>query len=240
MQIEVYGYTAQGNRQENEDTGAFEQFGKDQLYAIVADGLGGHGGGKAASAAVVEAMVQCKSEKSLPDEKKITRWLQQANQEILRKRNGPQHMKSTVTALYVAENQAIWVHVGDSRLYHFYNGELANYTVDHSVSQIAVKLGEIHRNDLPNHPDRSKLLKVVGGTEVSPEFRGPLELKPGSHAFLLCSDGLWERLHEEEILLDLHKSETPEQWIGFLRCRAERRKSTDVDNNTAMAVFLKE
>lgn len=240
MQIELYGYTAQGNRVENEDTGAYEQFGNDQLYAIVADGLGGHGGGKAASAAVVEAMVQCKAEKTLPDDKMITRWLQQANQEILRKRNGPQHMKSTVTALYVSGGKAIWVHVGDSRLYHFYNGELADYTVDHSVSQIAVKLGEIHRNDLPNHPDRSKLLRVIGGPEISPEFCGPVDLEPGNHAFLLCSDGLWERLHEDEILLDLHKAENPEQWIYSLRCRAEMRKNTDVDNNTAIAVFIKE
>ena len=63
-------------------------------------------------------------------------------------------------------------------------------------------------------------------------------LEPGQHAFLLCSDGLWERLHEDEILLDLHKSKTPDQWLYNLRCRAEMRKFTEVDNNTAVAVFV--
>ena len=65
-----------------------------------------------------------------------------------------------------------------------------------------------------------------------------MELAPGAHAFLLCSDGLWERLHEDEILLDLHKSETPEQWLASLKGRAQIRRSTDVDNNTAVAVFV--
>lgn len=240
MQIELFGYTALGNRSENEDTGAYEQFGKDRLYAIVADGLGGHGGGKTASMTVAEALVQCKLEKSLPDEKMITRWLQQANQEILRKRNGPRHMKSTATALFVGDNKAIWAHVGDSRIYYFYNGELVDATNDHSVCQVAVKLGEITRDEIPNHPDRSKLLRVIGEDTVSPEIHEAIELKPGWHAFLLCSDGLWERLHEDEIMLDLHKSSTPEQWIYYLRCRAEMRKNTDVDNNTAVAVFIKE
>lgn len=240
MQIELYGYTAVGNRVENEDTGAFEQLGKDRIYAIVADGLGGHGGGKAASQTAVDALLQCRAETGLPSEERILGWLQQANQEILRKRDGPRHMKTTVVALFVCGRQAIWAHIGDSRLYHFFNGELADATQDHSVCQIAVKLGEITRKQIPNHPDRSKLLKVLGEPSVAPEVHPAITLQPGQHAFLLCSDGLWERLQEDEIMLDLHKAATPEQWIYSLRCRAEMKKSTDVDNNTAIAVFIKE
>lgn len=240
MQIELYGYTAVGNRAENEDTGAFDQLGSDKAYAIVADGLGGHGGGKAASQTAVDSLLQCRTAPDLPNPEQITAWLQQANQEILQKRSGPRHMKTTVVALFICGGRAIWAHIGDSRLYHFFNGELADATQDHSVCQIAVKLGEITRKEIPNHPDRSKLLKVLGEQTVAPEIHPAIDLQPGQHAFLLCSDGLWERLQEDEIMLDLHKSATPEEWIYHLRCRAEKRKSTDVDNNTAVAVFLKE
>lgn len=236
--MELYQYSNIGSRAENEDTGACEQLDEHRAFAIVADGLGGHGGGQEASRTAVKAILQCRQEVSLPDAARITGWLEEANAEILAKRNGPQHMKTTVVVLFLWNNQAIWGHIGDSRLYHFHNGRLADFTLDHSLCQIAVKLGDITRRDIPGHPDRSKILRALGNDQVQPEFHGPVDLAPGDHAFLLCSDGLWERLYEDEILADLHKSATPEQWVQSLRCRAQLRKSTDVDNNTAAAIFL--
>lgn len=239
MKIEIYGYSALGNRKENEDSFDYQQF-EDGLYAIVADGLGGHGGGKAASMAAVDALRQCAPASEFPTQEQLLEQLEQANQQILSQRDGPSHMKTTVVFLIIKDNQAVWGHLGDSRLYHFYNGRLVNFTLDHSVCQIAVKLGEITRKQIPGHPDRNKVLKVLGETSISPEIHPVSQLAAGKHAFLLCTDGLWERLQEDEIMLDLHKSDTPEQWLTSLRCRAEARKHTDVDNNTAIAVFVGE
>lgn len=240
MKIEIYGYSALGNRQENEDSFDCQQFGDDGLYAIVADGLGGHGGGKEASGIAVKVLRNCEPLPSLPTEEQLLKYLEEANQEIISKRNSPSHMKTTVVFLFVKNGQAVWGHIGDSRLYHFYNGRLANYTLDHSVCQIKVKLGEITRREISEQPDRNKLLKVLGDNTISPEIHPAVELAAGRHAFLLCTDGLWERLQEDEILLDLHKCDTPEQWVTSLRRRAEIRKHSDVDNNTAAAVFIDE
>lgn len=237
MQIKLAKYTAIGNRTENEDSGACEKLGAEQLYAVVCDGLGSHGGGQIASRIAV-TQLQRMSFSQLPTADQIQNWMNQSNQEILRRRDGPQHMKTTAVALFVSHDQAIWAHIGDSRLYHFYNYRLADVTADHSVCYLAVKLGDITRRDIPYHPDRNKILKVLGEDTIAPEIHGPVTLEPGHHAFLLCSDGLWERLHEDEIMLDLCKSQTPDQWIFNLRCRAEMRKYTDVDNNTAVAVYL--
>ena len=154
------------------------------------------------------------------------------------KRNGPHHMKTTAVGLFIHRNQAVWTHVGDSRLYHYHNGRLVDATADHSVCYLAVKMGEITRRDIPSHPDRNKVLKVLGEDKIAPEIHPPVTLEPGQHAFLLCTDGLWERLHEDEIMLDLYKSQTPDQWLFNLRSRAEIRKHADVDNNTAVAVFV--
>lgn len=238
MQIELFGYTALGDRVENEDTGAYDKIGSDGLFALVCDGLGAHGGGKIASHTAVEALSRGKTTKELPTADQIVEWMNDANAEILRKRESANHMKTTAVALYVRGTSAIWAHVGDSRLYHFYNGELADYTKDHSVCQTLVKVGELTRRDIPGHPDRSKVLRVIGDDTVRPEVSPRMELKPGFHAFLLCTDGLWERLQEDEIMIQLHKSMTPEQWLFGLRARAMMRKSKDVDNNTAVAVYI--
>lgn len=237
MQIKLARYSAIGSRTENEDSFACEQTGPEQMYAVVCDGLGSHGGGQEASRIAVEQLRQLHLTQ-LPSAEKIRSWMEQSNQEILRRRNGPRHMKTTAVALFVDRGRAIWAHIGDSRLYHFHNGRLADATADHSVCYLAVRMGEITRRDIPDHPDRNKLLKVLGEESISPEIHEAVALEPGEHAFLLCSDGLWERLHEDEILLDLHKSATPEQWLFELRCRAELRKHTEVDNNTAVAAFI--
>ena len=237
MQMKLASYTAIGNRTENEDTGACEQFGPEQMYAVVCDGLGSHGGGQAASRAVVTQLQRMRLNQ-LPTAQQIFDWLQQSNQEILAKRNGPQHMKTTAVALFIHQNRAIWTHIGDSRLYHYHNGRLVDATADHSVCYLSLNLGNITRRDIPAHPDRNKLLRALGDETITPEIHEPVTLEPGLHAFLLCSDGLWERLHEDEIMLDLYKSQTPDQWLFNLRCRAELRKHTDVDNNTAVAVFV--
>lgn len=238
MQLSQSYYTAIGNRPDNQDSVQVGSLGHGGLYAIVADGLGGHGGGQQASQIALKALLSCQTLGRLPAAQDIAAWMEQANRKILATRLSPTQMKTTAVCLFLEKNRAIWAHIGDSRLYHYIDGELADYTLDHSVCQVAVMLGEITRREIPGHPDRNRLLKVLGDDTAVPEVHEPVTLPPGQHAFLLCSDGLWERLVEEEIQLDLHKSHTPGQWLDFLRRRAEKRKSTDVDNNTAIAVFL--
>lgn len=237
MQIQYSQYSAIGTRSENEDSLVCEQTGPQQLFAAVCDGLGGHGGGQEASCIAVQTLKDIHPT-ALPGKEGILDWMAQSNQELLRRRNGPRHMKTTAVALFVDNNQAQWAHIGDSRLYHFHNGRQVNITEDHSVCNLAVRMGEITRRDIPSHPDRNKLLRVLGEDTFAPTIHEPITLAPGTHAFLLCSDGLWERLHEDELLLDLHKSASPDQWLFELRTRAEMRKFRDVDNNTAVAVFL--
>ena len=237
MNFKFARYSAIGSRTENEDSFICEQTGPQQMYAAVCDGLGSHGGGREASHIAVEQL-RLMHPTQLPTPEEIRSWLDRSNQEILRRRNGPRHMKTTAVALFADRGKVIWAHIGDSRLYHFHNGILADATEDHSVCYLSVRLGDITRREIPNHPDKNKLLKALGEETIAPEIHSALTLEPGEHAFLLCSDGLWERLHEDEILLDLHKSATPEQWLFELRARAEMRRCTDVDNNTAVAVFI--
>lgn len=236
MQIELYKYSAIGNRAVNEDSVFGEKIGPQSACAVVCDGLGGHGGGKDASQIGVNALKWEKGD--FPSESELQARLEAANREIIARRSDPRQMKTTAVALYISGNQARWCHVGDSRLYHYYNGQLWDFTEDHSVCQVAVRMGEITRREIPGHPDRSKILRALGSEDLKPEIHKLVTLDKGFHAFLLCTDGLWERLQEDEIMLDLHKAANPEQWIYDLRVRAEARKHTDVDNNTAVALYV--
>lgn len=239
MKLEQYWYTHPGTRPENQDSCACFST-PESCCAILCDGLGGHGGGKAAAEIGVRALSRWPGS-SLPEPETIQGWLSQANQEILATRADAGQMKTTAVALYIRKNQAIWAHIGDSRLYHFHNGALVDWTEDHSIAQLAIKLGELSsRREIPGYDGRSRLIRVLGDESLKPEIHPTVTLAPGDHAFLLCSDGLWERLQEDELLLDLHKATSPEEWVYLLRCRAIRRKSNDVDNNTAIAVWIKE
>lgn len=236
MRIEYYGYSHIGGKKENEDSYGVKEY-DNGVIAVVADGLGSHGGGRQASETAVKYLMQCGGG-MLPDKETIMSGLWQANSEILEKRENENHMKTTVVFFSVYGNRAVWAHIGDSRLYHYYNYSLCGYTLDHSVSQMAVALGEIDRSHIPFHADRSRLLRVLGDNEIKPEIHDEIALDKGFHAFLMCTDGFWEYVTEDEMLLDLHKSQTPSNWINAMQLRHEKRVKGDHDNNTAIAVYV--
>lgn len=237
MEILTYGYSDIGGRDKNEDSYTLLS-DDDKVCAVIADGLGGHGFGKTASEFAVKRLAQCHKYKSIPNMAHIMSAMQDANDDIIRARSNEFQMKTTVVCLFADCRKAIWAHIGDSRLYYFYNFELEDFTLDHSVSQLAVALGEIKRKDIPRHNERNRILRVIGGDDIQPDFK-EIELKKGWHSFLLCTDGFWEYLNEDEILMDLGKSSTPEEWIKNLRCRIIKRVDGKNDNNTAAAVFIR-
>lgn len=239
MKITKAEYSHIGGRKENEDSYLCEILNENSAYAIVCDGLGGHGGGRAASRAAVKHLSKARYCNQLPNRELITQWMQETNREIAALRSGnTTRMKSTAVFLAVNGCTAVWAHIGDSRLYHFYNGALVDYTEDHSVPQMMVQAGELTRDQIPDSPDRNRVLKVLGSEELKPEIEESVLLPPGKHAFLLCTDGLWEYLQDAEIRMDLLKSRNPAQWLMYLRSRSEERKKASPDNNTAVAMFV--
>ncbi len=239
MMIQCYSYTDIGNRPENEDSHACISTPQG-VTAVVADGLGGQGGGKLASQLAAQMLSGQTFPGELPTPEELTEGFQSVNQAIFLRKDGPNRMMTTAVYLRIQGDQAVWAHVGDSRLYHFFNGQLAEVTLDHSITQLAVTHGMITRQQMPGHPDRSRLTRALGSDYFQPMVHEAVTLPPGDHAFLLCTDGFWEALQEDEIFLDLNKSATAQQWVEFLRLRGELRRETmkHIDNNTAVAVWV--
>ena len=102
--------------------------------------------------------------------------------------------------------------MGDSRFYFFREGRLLLQTEDHSVPGAVARMGQMRYEDVRFSEDRNKLLKVIGNSEGLNMQSIPkeVELQPGD-AFLLCSDGFWEYVYEQEMEIDLSKSSDTQQ-----------------------------
>ena len=234
--LRTASYTDIGGRADNEDSTRQTRLGEDQLCLVVADGLGGHGGGARASAAAADTV--CREWRGEADPEALKNLVQKGHQAVTAIQTAQCAMKSTVVALEIDGNRAAWAHVGDSRLYHFVDGRLVFQTRDHSASQIAGFMGEITVDQIRFHEDRNRVLRALGQDEAPVVEAREEELSPGKHAFLLCSDGFWEYVLEDEMAADLACASDPLDWLARMRGRLMGRVPADNDNNTAAAAWV--
>lgn len=229
-------YTDTGGRPHNEDTVKSYRTDGDHLCTVLADGLGGHGGGKTASGEAVNLILNGWRGTSTQDT--LRELVQMAHNKVLSLQTPACKMKTTVVVLAVEDGQAKWAHVGDSRLYHFKDGKLVFQTRDHSASQVAVMMGEIRPEQIRFHEDRSRIFRALGQeSSLTVDTREEI-LEPGEHAFLLCSDGFWEYVYEEEMERELSASASPREWLDRMKGILAGRVDGTNDNNTAAAIWL--
>lgn len=230
-----------GNRENNEDSVGMYQVEENFCFAL-ADGLGGHGKGERASEiAVKEAVVEFAANGM--GENAMASAFVKAQQEILREQKKDataMDMKTTLVLLHVEENQIRWGHIGDSRLYYFQNGKLVKHTLDHSVPQMLVASGQLKEKQIRNHPDRNRLLRVLGVDWDSPKYQiAEAEPRIKHQEFLLCSDGFWELIDERKMVHCLKKAKTPEEWIDLMEVIVRKNgQGTNMDNYSAIAVWV--
>jgi serine/threonine protein phosphatase PrpC len=195
------------------------------LFAI-ADGLGGHAGGEVASRLAVEALLEhyvspfapARPEPALHEAMRLAhlRVLQHAlaRPEL----NG---MQTTLTALALAGRHAFIAHVGDGRVYRLRGEAFRLLTGDHSEAAELLRRGLITAAQAREHPGRHVLTRALGaGLPPRPDFaRLPVQQED---TFVLCTDGLWGVLDDEEIraVVAAHAPETAcERLVGMANDR---------------------
>lgn len=238
MRLSAYWYTNRGGRDHNEDSVRCFAEGERGVFAV-ADGLGGHGRGEVASALAADVLFRgCMD--GVPGPEGLLELFQRANEAVMAGQEAPgqEEMKTTAVVLSIDGGRAVWGHIGDSRLYRFSGETLTQETRDHSVTYMKYLGGEISYMDTYHDDDRSSLLRALGKEPCRPEA-GEAPLRAGD-AFLLCSDGFWEYVYQEEILADLLKAETPEQWAENMLLRHIRRAPEGSDNFSLITVFVEE
>ena len=98
---------------------------------------------------------------------------------------------------------------------------------------------EIREKDIREHPDRNKLLRVLGISGDTPGFElSELQELRKIQAFLLCSDGFWEYILEKEMCALLKKSSSVEEWLQLMQETVEGRgRGKEMDNYSAVAIW---
>lgn len=239
MKISAFSYTNRGGRDHNEDSVRCRIEGQRGVF-VVADGLGGHQCGEVASALAADTLLDGCLQAETLDADTLTTLFHDANAKILEQQSQPgqEGMKTTAALLCLEEDRVLRAHIGDSRVYHFSGGALASVTGDHSVTYKKYLGGEISYMDVYHDDDRSSLLRVLGKSTCQPDTEGE-PAAPGD-AFILCSDGFWEFVYNEEMLLDLSKAASPQHWAELMLLRHIRRIPPGNDNFSLITVFVEE
>lgn len=238
MKIQIAELTSPGGRASNDDTVRYRK-SNENIYIFVGDGLGGYQGGKQASEAAGEALMQMCEKTGMMTDNQFQDAAVKAEEAVrqLQDRTGG-NMKTTMVLLSLEGEYARWMHVGDSRLYLFENGKLTRQTRDHSVSQMAVLMGEITQEQIRFHEDRNLVLRALGGGNARAEISEKFPVSGGRKAFLLCTDGFWEYVYETEMESLLKQAKSPEQWLSAMEKLLLQRVTGTNDNYTAAAIFV--
>jgi PPM family protein phosphatase len=229
-----------GTYEINEDAAGEVEVERFALHAL-ADGLGGHALGEVAARLAVERAIALFRARPSLGKQTLERIVLEAHRALgaeAESRGEPDGVRSTLVLLALDGGTARWAHVGDSRLYHFRGGRVRTRTLDHSVPEMLHRTGELAEDDIRGHPDRGRLLQVLGQEgepRVSVSERTPLE--PGD-AFLLCSDGWWDPVREMEMEALLRAAGDPEEWLAGMRERIEATARSSQDNYTATGIMV--
>lgn len=240
MNYQTATLTQQGGRAYNEDYCGFVEPEEQLNCWVVADGLGGHGGGDVASKLAVETMLDTLTEKPLLATETLKLQFDKAQAAVMAGQKSSlklADMQTTAVALIVQNDLALWGHIGDTRLYYFQEGCLQQQTSDHSVPQMLAKAGEIDAAEIRFHEDRNRLLRSIGSEESFKPYleQSPISLHSGD-AFLLCTDGFWEYVFETEMVEDLKQADSAAEWLKAMELRLLVRAPERNDNYSAIAI----
>ncbi len=204
---------------------------------VLADGMGGHQAGEVASCLAVRAaarhilqhiyLVTLQEQEHNAEQPSLKEVLEEATQRANAiVSSAVPGGGTTLTCALVLGNQVVISHVGDSRAYLVFPDHLERVTHDHSLVDRLVELGQLSSAEAAHHPQKNVLYRAVGQgglLEVDVVLRS---ISP-DHGLLLCSDGLWGMLSEEEIVAIIGAAPTAQAACDALAAAANRAGGRD-------------
>jgi serine/threonine protein phosphatase PrpC len=209
------------------------------LY-IVADGLGGHDDGQAASRKAVGVIAETITRDLLlpaiqagafPEGEiigeKLKDAISAANLALVEaNEQARSDMGSTVTGALVVGDTAYIINVGDSRTYLFDTLSLRPISVDHSLVMQLVIGGLIEHDDIYTHPQRNQILRSLGDRRDLPVDLFTEKLRPG-YQLVICCDGLWEMIRDPQIEQIIRETPDPQKAADILMQTANENGGED-------------
>ena len=189
------------------DENTMRKTGYKKCIAVLCDGMGGMEGGEIASAISAKTLFDDYMN-SFPENvpaffRSEVRKLDRIVCGLTNEKNEVLNSGSTLVSVVIEEGKMYWVSVGDSRIYVVRGGKMVQITTDHNYYYILrqqAESGKISFEEAASNPKGEALISYIGlGHEG--EIGGneqPIPLEPGD-LILLCSDGLYKALSDQEI-----------------------------------------
>lgn len=241
MDITTASLSRQGTRASNQDqTG--ETVGDRSACFVVCDGIAGLPGGEVAAELARNAILTRFDGDNHLNAQSIRDYVREANRAIISEQQAmPDYhrMGTTLVSLFIDRDYklAYWAHAGDSRLYLFRRGWLYHVTTDHSLVQQMKDAG--HQTDEINS---NLLYRALGMASEGPEasYSDVVPVEDGD-AFLLCTDGFWHCVGEEQMKSALQMVNTPHEWLTLMNQIIQKKNQGaqgSQDNYSAVAVWM--
>jgi protein phosphatase len=233
--IEFAGISDQGNvRHKNEDSIGHKdpedvdvRRNRGSLF-IVADGVGGHGAGDVASQAAVKTVTEQYYALHGKADRALSNALQRANLHVfdLGIETNKARMQTTLSAIAFLGASACIAHVGDTRIYRVRGPkDFEQLTRDDSEVGELVRMKIVAPENARGHPRRSVITRSLGNeTVLRPQSK--VETVEVNDTFVMCTDGIWEPILDEEIA-EIASGNEPEKACKMLIDMALERKSKD-------------
>lgn len=242
MQVESAQISLLGDREDNQDRVAIAKSDQATML-VVLDGMGGHSDGSRAADIALKSLTEAFARQAHPIFDPlgfIHMSLSRAHDEVVRlgsEQSLESRPRATVVICLVQEGAAYFGHVGDSRVYHLRNHGVLDRSRDHSHVELLLREGKITEADVPGHPMRNFVECCLGGDASVPEMSisGRRLLQPGD-VLLLCSDGIWAGLKDEDIAGFTRGQASLQGALEALGKRAVRAAAPYSDNSTAAAL----
>ena len=212
---------------------------RDDLTAVVCDGMGGSEKGERASLIAVNTVAQYYEKEKKIDFLPI---IQSANDQICEEIKAKGHsMGTTFTGIQIKDGKLIVVNVGDSRVYRLRDRKLEQLSEDHSIVQRMIKMGLITKEEAKNHPQKHCITQYLGIQEedmvIEPQLKTDMAIEMGDR-YLLCSDGLTDMVSDAEIETILEKEKSVKEAAEELLNTALEHGG--VDNVTVILVEVQQ
>ena len=236
-----------GGRDYNQDYFAHSVSDKASCF-VVCDGLGSYAGSEFASELCATSIIDDFEQVREIDPARAVRrafldaYVENAHHHVVAYKERNPIISTSCTTVAIAAtngNTTTFAHIGDSRVYFFRQHKLIYQSKDHSLSQLAVEMGQIKLRDIRTHKDQNKLTRVLGSDYfASADIEGLKDpIGPGD-SFILCTDGFWEYVFEEEMEEDLANSTNPTEALEKMEKRLLDRICKYIDNYTVIVAMV--
>lgn len=231
-------------RTQNQDAYEIVQLDRSTMLFVVCDGMGGAKAGNVASAMAAEVFareVKQNYHGSMSGQtlnQMLDRAVKDANFAVFDKSGQSEEfsgMGTTLVAALIHGKFATVVNVGDSRVYRINDDGIDQITVDHSLVQLMLQRRELTPEQARTFPGKNYITRAIGTEPTVQCDIFHIELKRGD-GVLLCSDGLSNLVHDQEILFEIVHGDSWETCCQRLLNIAKNRGAPD--NVTSILVRI--